>query len=347
MAKLTGYLCQRFALLLEPYDFFLMNVASPHDPNLNDVMAFNETLLKLVEAGVPIGLGPESESVPLVDRLSAINAKIAMDVARGSTVRQFLDSDQEIPSLYRSSLRTWLYCDHSPEALKALCDDGDSRRNIERILSFSLLQPLILLVLVYFGFLYLLLGLAPKLLSISQQIGSTGGFGLNCLLQARQYMPLWAVLGPVVIALCLLAWHRHKSKWYMSCLPGQRAIFETIRKANYADAVSNLLEHEYAEEQAIASVGALNRGAKLDVKQAALPPLLRWALGDDVIREDRIESLHFSARGYREIALKRAGQWRSWFPVLVGSLFGGAIVLAFGLSLFGPMVELLIAITRP
>ena len=53
-------------------------------------------------------------------------------------------------------------------------------------------------------------------------------------------MPLWAVLGPVAIALCLLAWHRHKSKWYMSCLPGQRAIFETIRKANYADAVAHV-----------------------------------------------------------------------------------------------------------
>jgi len=347
MTKLTGYQSQRFALLLERYDFFLMNVASPHDPNLDDVLAFNETLLKLVEAGIPIGLGTDNESEPLLNRLSAINAKIAMGVARGSTVRQFLDSDQELPSLYRSSLRTWLYCDHSPDALKALCDDGNSRRNIERVLSFSLLQPLILLVLVYFGFLYLLLGVAPKLFSISQQIGSTGGFGLQCLLQARQYMPLWAVLGPVVIALCLLAWHRHKSKWCMSWLPGQRAIFETIRKANYADAVSNLLEHEYSEEQTLASVGALNNGEKQDAKQAALPPLLRWALGDDVIREDRIEALHFSARGYREIALKRAGKWRSWFPVLVGSLFGGAIVLVFGLSLFGPMIELLSALTRP
>lgn len=347
MAKLTGYQSQRFTLLLEWYEFFLMNIASPHDPNLDDVLAFNESLLKLVEAGVPIGLGTENDSEPLLNRLSAINAKFAMGIARGSKVREILDSNQELPTLYRSSLRTWLYCDHSPDALKALCDDGDSRRNLERVLSFSLLQPLILLVLVYFGFLYLLLGVAPKLFSISQQIGSNGGFGLQCLLQARQYMPLWAVLGPVAIALCLLAWHRHKSKWYMSCLPGQRAIFETIRKANYADAVSNLLEHEYSEEQTLASVGSLNGSAKQDVKQAALPPLLRWALGDEVIREDRIDSLQFSARGYREIALTRAGQWRSWFPVLVGSLFGGAIVLVFGLSLFGPMIELLTALTRP
>ena len=94
MTKLTGYQSQRFAVLLERYDFFLMNVASPHDPNLDDVLAFNETLLKLVEAGIPIGLGTDNDSEPLVKRLSVINATIAMDVARGSTVRQFLDSDK-------------------------------------------------------------------------------------------------------------------------------------------------------------------------------------------------------------------------------------------------------------
>ena len=324
-----------------------MNVALPHEPKLDDVLAFNATLLKLDLAGIPMGLGIDTESKPLGDRLSAINAKIAMDVARGSTVRQVLDSDHELPSLYRSSLKTWLYCGNSPDALKALSECGDSRRNIERLMSFAIVQPLILLVLAYFGFLYLLFGVVPKLQSISLQIGSSPGFGLQCLMQAKQVVWPLAVLGPVVIAFCLLAWNNNRTKWSMGWLPGRMAISESIRKANYADTVSNLLEQGYSEEQALASVGELNGGLKAEATKAALPPFLRWALGDAVKSEDRIDALQFSARGYREIALKRAGQLRSWIPVLVGSLFGGAIVLVFGLSLFGPMIELLTALTRP
>jgi hypothetical protein len=203
------------------------------------------------------------------------------------------------------------------------------------------------LVLAYFGFLYLLLGVVPMLQSISRQIGSSPGFGLQCLIQAKQVVSLLAVLGPVVIAFCLLAWNNNRTKWSMVWLPGRKAISESIRKANYADTFSNLLEQGYSEEQALASVGEVKSGLKAEATKAAFSPFLRWALGDEVRSDGRIDALHFSARGYREIALKRAGQLRSWFPVLVGSLFGGAIVLVFGLSLFGPMIELLTALTRP
>ena len=75
--------------------------------------------------------------------------------------------------------------------------------------------------------------------------------------------------------------------------------------------------------------------------------MLHWALGDEVINEDKANALRFSARAYRELAQSRAVQWWAWFPTVFGALLGGGIVLMFGLSLFAPMIELLIAITQP
>lgn len=324
-----------------------MNVASTHAPTLDDVVNFNDTLLSLHEAGVPIGLGTDSEIEPLEKQLSAVNAKIAMSVAKGSTVRQVLDSDLELPSLYRSSLKTWLYCGNSLDALKALSESGRSRRDLERILRFSILHPLILSVLAYFGFLYLLFEVAPKMQSISLQVGSVPGVGLGFLIVAREYLWLCAVIGPAMIVLLLLVWRNGKWKSRASWIPGQKGISESIRKASYADTVSNMLANEYSEEQSLASVGTLDIRSMGGSQEMVSPPLLEWALSDELNRDGKIDALHFAARGYRALAMKQIVRQRSWFPVLVGSLLGGTVVLVFGLCLFGPMIELLFALTRP
>ena len=79
----------------------------------------------------------------------------------------------------------------------------------------------------------------------------------------------------------------------------------------------------------------------------ALSPLLEWALGTEVGDVNRVHALHFSARAYRELAQSRTSQWRAWLPILAGAIFGGVLVLIFGLSLFTPMIELLTSLTKP
>lgn len=331
-----------------------MNAQSTCDPILDDVLAFNEYLLKLAKAGVPIGLGILEDNATLSEQLSEINSKIAMEVARGNTVRQTLESDQELPPLYRSSLATWLYCDKSPDALAALSECADGRREIEKVFDFAVVQPLILLGLVYCGFVFLLLSVAPKMDAMNSQIGSAPGFGLQVLMAARTTIWYWGIAIPLLVALGLALWSRQRSRWLSRWFPGRRNIFETTLKANYAEGFANLLEHDQSVVQAQTLLGSFKRIRKPVQVQSgntnmeiAMPRMLQWALGDDVSNEDRANALRFAARAYRELAQSRASQWRAWFPVVVGALLGGAIVLAFGLSLFAPMIELLTAITRP
>ena len=130
---------------------------------------------------------------------------------------------------------------------------------------------------------------------------------------------------------------------------------EAIQRANYAEGFANLLKHEHSVEQAGMMLGAFPsdqttrklQTTETSAKPVGMPPLLKWVFGKDVSPEDRAAALHFSALAYRDLAQSRASQWRSWLPVLMGSLLGGVLVLGFGLSLFGPMIELLNSLTRP
>lgn len=331
-----------------------MNAQSTCDPVLDDVLAFNEYLLKLARAGVPIGLGTSESNATLSEQLSDINSKIAMGVARGNTVRQTLESDQELPPLYRSSLATWLYCDKTPDALAALSECADGRRETERVFDFAFVQPLILLGLVYCGFVFLLLSVAPMMDAMNSQIGSAPGFGLQVLTVARQTIWYWGIAIPLLVAIGLLLWRRQRSRRLSRWIPGRRNISEATQKANYAEGFANLLEHGQSVVHAQTLLGSY-RSARKPVQvqpensnmEIAVPRMLQWALGDDVSNDDRANALRFAARAYRELAQSRASQWRAWYPVVVGALLGGALVLAFGLSLFAPMIELLTAITRP
>lgn len=331
-----------------------MNAQSICDPILDDVLAFNDYLLKLAGAGVPIGIGISEDTATLSEQLSEINSKIAMGVARGNTVRQTLESDIALPPQYRSSLATWLYCDRSPDALAALSECADQRREMEKVFGFAFLQPLILLGLVYCGFLYLLLSVAPKMEAMNSQIGSTPGIGLQVLMAARETIWFWGIAIPLMVALGLALWKRQPSSKLLRWFPERGSIFETTQKANYAEGFANLLEHGQSVVQAQSLLGSYkNQRKTVQIQpgntnlELAKPKMLQWALGDEVSNENRPNALRFTARAYRELAQSRSSQWRAWFPVVVGALLGGAMVLAFGLSLFAPLIELLIAITRP
>ena len=332
-----------------------MNVPSTDEPKLDDVLAFNATLLKLAKAGVPIALDFSGKTEDLSGSLDKINSEIAIGMARGMTLRQVLESDAALPSQYRSSLLTWLYCDESPEALTALSDCAGGRREIQRVVNIAFLQPLILLGMVYLGFLFLVLQLEPKLRAIHFQIGSTPALGMQWLTLLKQSIWIWGTAVPPLVVLDLLIWTRYRTRWSLFRFPVRKGVFEAIQRANYAKGFANLLEHEHSVEQTGMMLGdfpsdrASQNGQPAETGTApiGMPPLLKWAFGNDVSPEDRATALHFSALAYRDLAQSRASQWRSWLPVLMGSLLGGLLVLAFGLSLFGPMIELLTSLTHP
>jgi len=343
-----------YLLHIESIDNSPMNTQSNCDPKLDDVLAFNEYLLKLASAGVPIQLELSENSNTLSEQLRAINSKLAIGVARGSSIRQILESESELPLQYRSALATWLFCDNSTEALTVLSECGQGRREVGRLFGFAFVQPLILLGLVYFGFGFLTISVAPKLEAMNSQTGAAPGIGLQMLMVANRTIWYWGTAVPILVLLGLVLWSRKKASSNLNWFPGRKGVFEAIRKANYATSFAELLERGQSVDQ-VRTLLNINKSDRSDLlvskekrnARGTLRPMLDWALGEDVIIEDKTVALRFSARAYRELAQSRTLTWRAWLPTVVGAILGGGIVLMFGLSLFAPMIELLISITRP
>ncbi len=318
-----------------------MDATSDGDPKLDDVLLFNDYLLKLALAGVPIGLDGTGAPNDLLEKLTKINSRFAMGIARGGSVREILESNEDWPSQYRSALSTWLFCDRSPKALTALSECADGRNDMEKLVSFSLLQPLMLFVLVYLGLLSMLFFLAPKMVALSNQIHAAPGLGLRFLTIAMQTMWNWGIAVPLLVLIGMMVWRYTRLRWTYLWFPGRRRIADAIQKANYAESMANLIEHDHSESQ------ARNLVAPLPSNFANTTPILNWALGSDVSEGERASALHATAQAYRNLAQSRTNRLFAWFPVFFSAIFGGALVLLYGLSLFAPMIELLLSLSRP
>ncbi len=318
-----------------------MSTSSPQAlPKMEDLVAFNQQLTTLVQAGVPVELGDGIPSSAVVEQLSQINARIALHVGLGNTVDEAIAKDTQIPVAYRAAWETWFHAGQPIEALDALTSRAEARRAMQVNVGNSLIQPVIVLSLVYFGFIYLVLIAASQLESTYEQIGEPPSASLIFLLIARAWLPVWGLAVPLVLLGCLVIWWRRSGAWSYEWLPGRKRMVESVSKATYASNVAKLLDTNHSLAESLQLVGQIDASQKL-------PSMLQWAFSADVDDSSRVNLLRFVARIYRDTANREITRWRNWLPVIAGVFIGGAIVLCYGLSLFTPMVELIKTLTKP
>lgn len=348
-----------------------MSSSTQDDISLDDVLAFNDALLAYAATGLPVELESGDSNETLRRKLPDLNAHLALQVSRGHSLPALLKSDPEVTPRYRTALESWHRGQQPIEALDALAASAQGRRDIEATARYSLLQPLIVLALVYIGFIYLLLNVAPKLDRIYEQLRQAPGPGLSLLLAARQGLPVWGPGLPLLLIVVLLWWNWLRAPLALNWLPGRTRYLDALHKANYAENVARLLENGYSLAQALTLIGPLpsestnaglyatateniieadasgQRLAWDDPSIRALPALLRWSFTGDLLGQRMPDVLRIAARNYRAIARRYSVLAHWWLPTLIGSLLGGALVFAFALSLFGPMIELLRTLTLP
>lgn len=309
-------------------------------PKMDDLIAFNQQLVTLIEAGVPVELGDGTPSEQVAGQLERINSRIGIQVGLGQSVESAVASDSQIPTAYRAAWETWFHGNQPIEALNALTSQAEARREMQVNVGNSLVQPLIVLGLVYFGFIYIVLIAARQLEAVYEQLGEPPSISLQILTIARHWLPVWAILIPLVAVVSVIYWWYRSNAWSYEWLPGRKRFIESISKANYAENVAKLLDSNHSLSESLELVGPLE-------KDAPLPPMLRWAFAADVNDPSRVNLLRFAARTYRNSAQVESSRWRSWLPAILGVLIGGVIVLAYALSLFAPMIELLKTLTKP
>ena len=329
---------------------------------VDDLVAFNQQLIKLVEAGLPIELGDGSPSEAIVARLEQIQNRIGLQVGRGVSIAQALVDDPLVPTAYRAAWETWFHGNRPVEALNGLTSQGEARREMQINVGSALVQPLILLTLVYFGFMYLAVIASAQLEATYQQIHETPSLSLQALIVAREWLPVWGILVPIAVAGVVVFWLTRSASWSYAWLPGRKRYINAISKATYAENVARLVEANHSLDESLSLLGPFNAKEPHTIASAEsaqettstaerFPALMRWAFEADISTNlesnSRASLLRFAARTYRATAVREVERWRTWLPMLVGVLIGGGLVLFYGLSLFAPIIELLKMLTKP
>ncbi len=338
--------------------------------NLEAIRVFHRELLLIQSMGIPVHFGNALKPQSLATTLEAISARFTLQSGRGQTLEQWLANDSEVPQSYRASLDRYLRTGKLAESVESLTAVTDAQKEISRTISLGLIQPIILFAMTYAGFILLCFVVAPKLEAIYAQQWQTPSPSLQFLIILRELFPFWGIGVPLLFTLILFYWHKRQHQFRFVWLPGAKSYFAFIQQSQYASQLANLLEHGYSRAAALAFTGVLPQSDTPNTKLAnattylisksnadeavawndpqivSLPSLLRWGLTTQGPALQQAESLRFTARVYRNIAEARQRAWYVWLPILMTAILGGTLVLIFALSLFVPLIDVLMNLAQ-
>ena len=332
---------------------------------LENVLSVNDELAAFAEAGIPssiaLGCSPEKTSAAL----GQINSSLTLRSNLGQSLIAAATENQDLPADYRSALEVGLRSNRLTATLDGVSRQAVAEVELRSTIGRSLISPLIIVVLTYLGFIILCVNYSPAIEGMYTQVGQTPGRAAAYLITLREWLPYWAVLVPLALLGCIYLWRRGWGGW-QRWIPGTKRYLVAVRNSNFAHQLRLLIENEIpladslplaaavtGDEAIIAASTALatahERGESLSVDSReliTLPPILRWALTNDLGDQSLPELLLFVEKTYRQAAERRAAAWRVALPATIGAFLGGFAVLIYGLSLFGPFTQLIQDVTN-
>ncbi len=327
-------------------------------------LALNAHLTALAAAGVPIDLGVgANDTAAEVERL---NAQVALEVGRGRSLEAVLTDRQQLPAAYCSAVLAALRSDDPLAVLESVFQPASARDHLRRSTVRMLVGPGIVFIVACVAFIYLCQYVSPELEAIYKQFNEKLSAPASLLVAGRLWLPYWApvvllsVLGGMGI---LWGWAGFQR---VGWIPGARRYLDATNFAGFSSQLARLIEHNVplADALPIAAgqtsdrhlvsgakviADARRRGHAVDYQQPevqGLPPLLRWSLTSQPGLENLATNLRFAAEFYHHSAQLRIARVGFAFPAVGGALLSGAIVFAYGLAVFTPIVQLLVEISR-
>jgi type II secretory pathway component PulF len=342
--------------------------------SLDDLTALNEQVAALLDAGVKLDVELAPTDMPADKALERINSTVARRVARGESLTEALESeDDEIPPSYRSLMQFGLATGNLPGGLNEANRVAESVDESRFALESAFIYPLIVCCVAYFGLIGMCLFLLPVWEDMYRNLRVPPGTGVRALAVVRDTLPIWGTILPVMLFLFFVWRFRNRSRrnasglqasGFLSRFPGVSQTLFQQRCARFAASLVDMLDRGTPLDEAleIAADGSgdakLREGARAlaaatkrgelpgDDSATALlfPPFLRWALWHSEATTGRERALQIAATLYRDSAARRAERLRTLAPIVVLILIGGTVTLLYGMALFVPFVELLRAI---
>ncbi len=315
---------------------------------LREIAEFHRQVIAIADTGMPIAYGlTPGQALPIA--LDRFLARIALQLSRGESIDSILTHDAELPKPYRDGLRDWVEQPQSPAALETLYLTGHGRHEMMRSFIGLYWMPLLIAALCYLGILFQCYFTLPSLNSLQAQLQTEPGRWLKLLQAINHWLPIWAPLIPIALLLVYYRLQVQARRRERAWLPGRTQFVTNLEKVHIVESVMQSTRDGKSLELCLEQAAELSRIAGhmqvQDLSQSM--PLLHWSLKNNQTPDDRLAALQFAKDIYSHNARKVGSFWRVPLPMLVTGICGGLMVLAYGVSLFAPVSELMYQISRP
>lgn len=323
----------------------IMGESYPTEIQLADVLAFNDRLLAMSKASIPVQLGGDPANLPSV--IERLNGRIAQRIGRGESMAEVLASEPELSVPYCQALRGWVILGRSMVAAEPIVGIGRWRRVARDRFVSAVGGIWFLWMFAVVGLAAMVANLTPKLRGVYESAGLQPGSGFRAIERVESHLWIATLLaiGVGLVGIILWRWvSKHSSfRW----VPNSNALSaQACRAAAASQALAWVqIPHGSSSEAFDATSLCMQAdGRSVDPKDFRHDSLLGWALGSS----ENPRAIKTSLQLVSDIRHSQF-DWEekrgmSWLPLVLYQFAGGLIVLVSGIMLFWPLVELLIAI---
>ncbi|HBL42224.1 type II secretion system F family protein [Gimesia sp.] len=344
---------------------------------LDELIALNEEIISLVQAGIPLELGLREMGNELPDRLGRITADLATKMERGSTLPEAMAAEGDrFPRVYRVIVEAGIKSGKLTVALEEMSNYAWELFHLRRQIGMALVYPLIVFSLAYGLFLIFLFEVLSRFNAAYDIFRLGESTPLRLLNSMQSTVVYWGLVPPLLLFLFVIVWMRTGSSQLLNFkgtsrligwIPGVQKIANYYRYGNFSELMSLLIQQNipFAESVVLAAEATgddqLVKSASLmaerhlhaqpetvvTTKEYGWPPLLTWLLTTKNHQGELSLALKNAADMYRRKATSYTRWFRILFPIFTGAIIGGGTVLCYSLVLFLPFSDMLKQLAQP
>lgn len=344
---------------------------------LDELIALNEEIISLVQAGIPLELGLREMGNELPSRMGKISSKLAHRMERGSSLSEAMQSEgSQFPKVYRVIVEAGMKSGNLTVALEQMSNYAWELFHLRRQIGMAMVYPLIVFSLAYSLFLVFLFEMLSRFNDAYEVFHFEESQPLYFLNLMESTVIYWGAVPPFLLFLFVIIWMRTGSSELLNFkgtsrligwIPGIQKIANYYRYGNFSELLSLLIQQKIpfkesivlaaeatGDDQMVKSANLMaeeHSKSRLDTgtdsKEYGWPPLLTWLLTTKSQQGELSLALKNAADMYRRKATNYTGRFRVLFPIFTGAIIGGGTILCYSLALFVPFIDMLKQLAMP
>lgn len=338
--------------------------------SLDEIAAFNDEILMLSRAGIPLEPGLRRLAADGNKRGNKLAERIATRLESGQSLAESVREERGgFPRLYATLVETGLRTGRLPVALEAISEFSREFADLRRSLFQAMVYPLITVILAYALAIVFVTNAVDQIQAWNELVGSNTGTALRVITWLNENLATWVWIPPALMLSFGFLWFAAGKAnvlslsgptGWLAFVPGMRGIVQNFRHSFFARLAGVLLRHDIPlpdaltlasggcgrgmQKAALAFAEADSRGNRDAVTHAQtkhMRPLLRWILRRQQSGDRLIASLDVSGRSYFQKG-KVGLRWLQFTtPLLFTLVVGGGLTLLYALGFFLPLTDML------